>query len=416
MKTERQPIQALMAEVGVSRFPARGEGFYERVMDEYEGRGCVLTDPAYYESLHARYGSLPHTLEAYKQAAVAMAKNEPLTRFLMLLCKALRDRAHIGQDLKELTLPHPTDYRIEYEMLTALAMCATADYTHGLLTARGLPQSQIDYVMRENEKMVLTYQMRHNGQAGAMSFDWFQLVVDAKILTAGRLEIELDVSFPDTAVVYANARGERVALAQNQTFHREGMPLGSRFFEDGEGAFTPTITETETAYEGYAYDEYGRVTRARRCVLPKAQWHSILRGGDPVVGLHIPPGGGLTPTAVEESLAEAERILAAYYPDYDYRGFLCDSWLMDRQLVDLMGKEANVSQFCLRFDRVSRQGRGRGIFSFVFLCPDVERVDVAALPERTALERALKAHCLGGRTIYETVGYIPRIKGGDGRC
>ena len=188
MNLGRQTLRELMAALGMERWPSRWEEIYDAVMDEYDQNGCVLTDPAYYEELHAKYGSLPHTLDDHKRAAVAMAKNEPLTRMLMLLCDTLSHRDLADEEIASMDMPRPADgsYQIEYEMLTALAMASTADYTYGLLVGYGLPQDQIDYTMQQNEKMVRTYKARHDGRAGAMSFSWYQLVVDAKIFGAGR--------------------------------------------------------------------------------------------------------------------------------------------------------------------------------------------------------------------------------------
>lgn len=417
MNLGRQPLRELMATLGMTKWPTRWEEIYDAVMDEYEQNGCVLTDPAYYEKLHATYGSLPHTLDDHKRAAVAMAKNEPLTRMLMLLCDTLAHRETADEEIASMDMPRPSDgsYKIEYEMLTALAMASTADYTHGLLVGYGLPKEQIDYTMQQNEKMVRTYKARHDGRSGAMSFSWYQLVVDAKIFGAGRMDLEIDVPFPKTAMVFENDLGERVALAQNRTFHREGYVLGCRGYTDEEGAFAPTIVESDDSYQGYAYDRYGLVRAENFCVLPKSEWRILLRPGDPMIGLHIPPGGGLTPELVEESLDKTEEFVATYFPKYDYRGFVCSSWLTNGTLLDILDEKSNVARFCARFDRLCQKTDGRSALSFVFLRPAEEQTDVDALPENTSLERALKRHYQSGANLHEMLGYIPHRKG-EKRC
>ena len=50
-------------------------------------------------------------------------------------------------------------------------------------------------------------------------------------------------------------------------------------------------------------------------------------------------------------------------------------------------------------------GEFNGVFNFVFKKPNND-FDIRDLPETTRLERALKAHYLGGKAIYEMYGYF----------
>ena len=134
-----------------------------------------------------------------------------------------------------------------------------------------------------------------------------------------------------------------------------------------------------------------------------------------MIGLHIPPGGGLTPELVEESLDKTEAFVATYFPSYDYRGFVCSSWLTNGTLLDILDEKSNVAQFCARFDRLCQKTDGRSVLSFVFLRPGEEQTDIDALPENTSLERALKRHYQTGANLHEMLGYIPHRKG-EKRC
>ena len=116
----------------------------------------------------------------------------------------------------------------------------------------------------------------------------------------------------------------------------------------------------------------------------------------------------LTSEAVDSSLSEAKTFLAEKFPEFDYRGFKCRSWLMDRQLVDLLGEETNISKFCKRFYKISMRSKGRDVFSFVYHIPETQDVCIEALPENTTLERCLKAHFRNGGAIYEVDGFIPK--------
>ena len=127
--------------------------------------------------------------------------------------------------------------------------------------------------------------------------------------------------------------------------------------------------------------------------------------GDPVIGVHIPGGGGLTPEIVDESFKEAERYVKTYFPDYKYKGYTCQSWVCDPQLKSLISEDSNIIKFARRFKPLTIRNDGTAVFSFVFKKMD-NNFKIEDLPETTSLERALKNHYLSGKAIYSHEGYI----------
>jgi len=411
MKSVRPSFETLMRSQNMTRWPVRWESVYDEVMEDFEKNGCVLLDPDYYDRIGEKYGMLRDFRDDYKLAAIETAKDEELSRVLALICDTMRHRKTAMAEADAIDLPHNADgsYEIKYEMITALAMAYMADYTYGLVKARDLPEHQISYAMNVFDGMIKTYKARNDGRAGAMSWAWYQLGVDARLFDMGRLQIEMDAKFPPRATVFENTDGETIALAQNVMLHRDGHILGSANYEDEEGSWKPVIEETDDAFCGYAYDRYGLVKR-EKLTLKKSEWHKIIEPGDPMIGLHIPPQAKMNPEAIDKAFADTVEFAAKYYPEFNYKGFICGSWLMDAHLVDLIGEDKNISKFSKRFERISAKSAARSVFSFVFLRADVNNVDLEALPEKTSLERALKKHYLSGGVIHEYYGYIPRNK------
>ena len=405
----RLSIDALLQKVNCARLPRRWAEIYDEAMNCFEKDGLNALDPAYYDRISRDYGALTEHLDDYKRAAEAIANDDTLSRVLALVAYAMRDRERIYSEISEFELPHNLDksYEIKYEMFTGVAMASMVDYTHEMLTARGFPKEQIDYVMRLYGGTVGNYKARHGGKAGSMAWGYYQRAIDGRLLRMGRLQIELYAKASDRAIVFENAAGEIVHLATDARFHRDGYALGSKHYEDEAGAVTAEIEETEDAYIGHPYDSYGRLQK-ERITLRKQEWKKIISPGDSMVGLHIPGGGGLTSEAVDSSLSEAKTFLAEKFPEFDYRGFKCRSWLIDRQLIDLLGEETNISKFCKRFYKISMRSKGRDVFSFVYHIPETQDVCIEALPENTTLERCLKAHFRNGGAIYEVDGFIPK--------
>ena len=404
----RPTLEALMQAVGCTRFPARWNEIFDTVMGDFDKNGCPLADPAHYDELQRTYGIFDKHLTVYKQAAAAVAEREDLSRFLALLAAMVADREHCKADLQELSFPYTPDDApdIAVNMLTGLALCAALPYTAELVKQRCLPPEIAHYILNIPEAGVDFYRVRHGGVDGFNLIGWFQLAVEAHLFRIGRLEIEICAKFRGRARVFENSKGERVALADGLDLHRSGFALGSKHYEDEAGSWRAEIDENDTRWAGNPFDERGYV-KQETVELPKSEWRLILAPDDPVVSLHIPGDNTpFTPAVVDATIAETRAVLAKHFPDFKYKAFACSSWLLDPQLVDLLGEEANISKFCRRFTPLTRKSAGNDVFSFIFHCPDTANVDVAALPENTRLERALKAHYLDDKAIYEMYGYF----------
>ncbi len=397
-------LAELMQSVGCTAYPARWNALFDTVMRDFDENGCPYTDPAYYEKLHEEYGVFVKHLDLIKEAAVAVGAREPLARFLLLLVTVLQDRENIYADIKEFKAPiSPADAPdLAVDMLTALAIFTMVPYTARTVSPRNLPAEIYRGVLQNTEQCIDYFSARY-GRPGCCLFDWYQRAIDCKLLRIGRFEVELFASFR-CGSVYENGKGERVTLCHNAMLHRDGLPLGAFGYTDESGAYEATLTETEDAYIGYPYLPDGFV-KAEPVTLLKSEWCPVIAMGDPVVSLHIPTGGSFTPAVIDDSLAEIKALLAKHYPEFNYKAFVCHSWLLDPVLSDLLGEEANIARFGRRFVPMGTRSNGNAVLNFVFFDPE-RRIPVEEWLEETRLHRALKAHYLQGKVVYEFYGYF----------
>ena len=399
-------IQELMDALGCDRFPARWEGFYSEVREHFLQKGCELLSPAYYAHLREKYGVLTEYAEIYGQAALAISKKPALSLFLALLVRSFVDKNDIQADVAALSLPAAREGEdaFPYDMLPALAVCTAIPSLYEEMKRRGLPDDVLYPSLRTVERSIDAFRERNNGAYGMANFNWWcHRYFLGTIYRIGRLEFELPVSFPNAYRVLQSKTGEVLSLA-NMRLHRDGVAIGSLHYEDEEGAYWAAVEETDEAYIGHPIDKKGRALR-EKITLPKSDWQVRLTGGDPVVGIHIPPGGGFSADALDATFSRAREILATHFPDFPYRAFVTGTWMLDPQLRDLLGAEGNLVKFGERFTRMTMKSAGRSVLNFVFLRPQAE-IDFTTLPESTRLERALKAHYLAGNAIYETYGCI----------
>lgn len=126
--------------------------------------------------------------------------------------------------------------------------------------------------------------------------------------------------------------------------------------------------------------------------------------GSAVLTVHIPEkAGGLTPAECDESLRRAPAFFARHL-GMEFGSATCVSWLLDQQLAEYLPAGSNIVRFQRRFQRLPAQHPGDGaVLGFVFRRIDP---DLAALPQRTTLERAVVSHLRAGRHWWVRAGWL----------
>ena len=71
----------------------------------------------------------------------------------------------------------------------------------------------------------------------------------------------------------------------------------------------------------------------------------ILEPDDAVINLHIPEDGPLDLAECSASLRRIARFFAQCRPGYPWKGFLCESWLLDRQLLAMLPPGSRIAAF-----------------------------------------------------------------------
>lgn len=392
-------IDNLMARLGCEKFPERWRSIYDEALSTYNNDENPLLHPEYYDYLHETYKVFDgEILPLYKKAVTLLAANAELSLFFCILCRALNDRATIQSDIARMQLPTAPDGEdvLPYDMLTALSMCQSYPAFYGQMRNHNVPEDILFESLKIPEKCVLLHLKRSN-KPRLTSFDWYQHAYDGRLFRVGRLQLEFPMGTPGLYMVFENKDGDIVAFA-NQPVHRDGFPLGSKNYEDAEGSFTASIEETDDAYVGYPYLANGHIS-TEKLTLKKSEWAVKLKGGEPLVGLHIPADEPFGDDIVEETLKRSKELLANCYPEYKYKAFFCGSWLCDPALIDILGNDANISKFCKRFIPFSVKANAKDVFGYVFRAHG-DNIDVSSLPEKTSLQRALKNHYLAGNAIY----------------
>jgi GNAT-like C-terminal domain/N-acyltransferase N-terminal domain len=145
--------------------------------------------------------------------------------------------------------------------------------------------------------------------------------------------------------------------------------------------------------------------------LGRLQFQRATEGG-PVLHVHIPATGPLTPRACDASFAWARVFFAAHYPTEEYRQAACHSWLLDGQLAEYLPADSNILRFQRRF-RVPEAAAAvladLDVLKFVFDRPTLplRPGELDTLPQDSTLRRAIVAHLKAGRHWWSRTGRCP---------
>lgn len=132
--------------------------------------------------------------------------------------------------------------------------------------------------------------------------------------------------------------------------------------------------------------------------------YEIVRGeAETYIDMHIPSDADFSPAAVDASLALARDFFARSFPELTGCEYRCHSWLLARELRDMLREGSNILRFQDRFEILSEDEGDRECIEWVFRA---DAADLAALPENTSLQRKMKAHFLSGGVLHGAKGRL----------
>jgi hypothetical protein len=265
---------------------------------------------------------------------------------------------------------------------------------------RGLPYEVISDTLAAMELEMNDY-VGIYGRVGMRRYvSWYFHWVKRDLISIGRFQFEI---MPFRYKVRAYRRGDDVKLLlDGYKVHRSGLILGSAGMTDEDGSFTADIKDEDGAFVGYTTNEFGECnTSAERL----EGYKEILRQGSMVLNVHIPSKLPLTPEICEKSYNDAVKILKKAYPEYAFKAICCASWMMEKRIREILGKETNLTMFSDPYIGFPLQSQGKAIYSFVYNLH--QPIPTEVLSEDTSLRRAIKQHLLNGGFVYEKGGIIP---------
>lgn len=127
--------------------------------------------------------------------------------------------------------------------------------------------------------------------------------------------------------------------------------------------------------------------------------------GEKLIYIHIPQGEKLVYADCVSSIKRAKEFFNRYFPDYSYRFFFCESWLLYGENWQFMEPSSNILQFSSLFDIVYSCDIDAQAIERIF---KKRRLIKKNYQENTTLQRNAKKHLLNGGRLGIGIGVIDK--------
>lgn len=245
---------------------------------------------------------------------------------------------------------------------------------------------------------VKTYEVQHSGTTGLDRYGWICRHLCAKIFRLGRLQFEQSLFRFPYSIYYDTSQ------LRYRTFAQEGLVCAADGYigvssGSGFGSWSTTHTIIDDFLVAHEVDQrLGSISREAVSV-SLGDLTLICTQDTPVLAVHIPEGEALTPSLVDDSFSLAQTM---FRPTL----YVCDSWLLDPELLEVLPSQSNICHFMQRFLKFPVTFTTAQIYERVFGF-GATHSDILTWECTTSLQKKVKAHILGGGIFRTMGGYIP---------
>jgi len=399
-------LERLMDEINVKNYPSEWKDMFDSACRVCESKALEFLDDTYLDRLNDMYDAFPRYLKVLKEAASQIRKDDRLYIYTALISETMENRVDIGVRIKNTDMPSESDgkYSPGYDLAAIFPFFRFADRMAAELTRRNVPREIILSSIRTFENFIHEKVPFIGRPLMSKTYlSWGQQFVDLNIIRIKRFNLEFLSENFINAKVYRNSAGDEITLVDGVMIHRSGNALGSTGFEDEEGSYLAEILETDEYYEGYPTNSDG-ICAQDKVQLNKNEWTAVLTKNDKAISVHIPSFESLAPDYCTESLLYADKILKDCFSEFDFKAYVCHSWMLEPQLREILPEESKLVSFQKRFSVIPTKSDDKAIIHHAF--DRKPNYDYEKLNPKTSLERAIKAHYLAGKHLYEYSGYF----------
>ncbi|MDF2871495.1 MAG: hypothetical protein K0R05_3070 [Anaerocolumna sp.] len=190
----------------------------------------------------------------------------------------------------------------------------------------------------------------------------------------------------------------------------EEKGISQKIFFDTFQCFSRFVGEHLVSYHTYGFDREWWTPRQismEEFRLGELEFEVDYWEGERVISVHIPSDAKITRENCLNSYEQALEFFAKYYPDINYRYFICDSWMLSPGLKEVLPPETRILQFQADFTVEEWNKEDPSYMEWVF---KNSKLPFDELPEETSLQRNIKRFMKEGGFIGSAFGYIEKTR------
>lgn len=359
------------------------------------------------------YSLLGDFKESVLQALTQVTDSPALCLFAKTLFHIIGKKQPFKKSFSSFSLPKaPADAPnlLGYDYVGLFPILAHVRQFSHELAARGISHD----VIHDTLSFLRSFIMESCEQEGRPCFNetffaLFPAYHYTKYLWIGRLRFEILPNSNCNVRMFTRQDGKTCLLLCDTVLHASGNILDTIGFSDAENAFPADYCETDEFYEGYAVNPETHRAETVRTRLAKPQWREVIKPGDTLLKVHIPVAGRLLKEDCEAAYAQARQVFPKCYPEYDFKGFVCCSWLLCPSLRTFLKEDSNIVSFQQKYHLFPAKDTGADVFLYVFdkKVSSADEVDFSSLPQSNTMQRGVKNLLLAGEYIHNYGGLIP---------
>lgn len=127
--------------------------------------------------------------------------------------------------------------------------------------------------------------------------------------------------------------------------------------------------------------------------------------GEHLIYVHIPQGEKLLKEKCEESFKAANEFFSKYFPDYEYKFYFSESWLLYDGNKDFMKKDSNILAFSSLFTHCYSVKIDEQAIDRIF---GKRRIFKKNYPEKNSLQKSAKEYMLKGGKLGIGISVIDK--------
>jgi len=133
-----------------------------------------------------------------------------------------------------------------------------------------------------------------------------------------------------------------------------------------------------------------------------------IKAGDNILEVYIPEGEPLSQDLCYKSFETAKIFFKKYFPEFEYKGFTCRSWLLDASLEQFLKPDSNILQFGRMFEVIHTE-ESDSILRYLFRW-DITRNAIKQAVPYNSFTDSVKRHVMKGGACYEVLGILTEKK------